>query len=107
MLIAVQSVNITSGVPLLWVPETYDHESNRTDVSAALPPTIRFQTALVQIHAEAILNIERNALYKSPDCRDRMLDSMINEALSKLKNVENECSKKLGTLSHTLNIVEG
>jgi hypothetical protein len=94
---ATGSVNITTGIPPAYIPDTYDHDCNRVEVAAVLSPQIRFLKELTQLHTESILNIERNALSKIPDTRALLLDSIIDAALLSLARFESQSSGKLGS----------
>ena len=97
MLKVIGSVNIITGIPPTYIPDTYDHDCNRVEVATALSPQIRFLKELTRLHVEAILNIERNALSKIPDTKALLLDSTIDAALLSLSRLESQISEKLGS----------
>ncbi len=89
-------MNITSGVPPFLIPDTYDNEQYRNEALAALPHVVRFQRELIQLHAQANIDIEKEALSKLPVTRGRHLNSIIERILVKFDELGASCLSKLG-----------
>ncbi|KAH8807865.1 hypothetical protein F5884DRAFT_348357 [Xylogone sp. PMI_703] len=84
-------VQNTSGTPPIMIPDTYNHDRHRHSSLTTLPSSVRFHELMSRIHAQGILDMERNALSKHPEGRARILHPMIQEISAELSQLESEC----------------
>ena len=84
------------GFPPIIFQDTYGHEGLSEDPCSTLPLSVRFQKKLSQIHSEANLAIQRDALSKSTDDRAFVLQSTIDTWLARLDQLETDCPSNSG-----------
>ena len=96
MLIERKRVNNGRGLPPIVISDTYSHEGYKEDPFAGMHPSILFQRKLNQIHSEAALQVERDALSRKPEVRNAVLGRYINDGLSRLTALAAECPSRIG-----------
>ncbi|KAI1627714.1 hypothetical protein EDD37DRAFT_273330 [Exophiala viscosa] len=97
-LLTCQRVNNGCGLPPIVVADTYSHEGYKEDPFAGMHPSIFFQRRLNQVHSEAALQVEREALSKKPEVRNAVLGPTINDGLSVLSALNAECPSSIDHL---------
>ncbi|ETN39952.1 uncharacterized protein HMPREF1541_06179 [Cyphellophora europaea CBS 101466] len=90
-IVVCQRISCTDGVPPMYIPDNYDHESHQAQSIYALPPALRFQKTLSRILTESILELERYALSKAMPHRAAVLNPIIDAASLSLAELEPEC----------------
>lgn len=86
-------------MPPMLIPDTYNYDCYRAEVSEVLPTPIRRHKELTNLLSETILNIEIRALTKLPNSEISVLVSAINEALVRLDQFDEQSSEELGLYS--------
>jgi hypothetical protein len=84
------------GFPPIIFQDTYGHEGLSEDPCSTLPLSVRFQKKLSQIHSEANLAIQRDALSKSTDDRAFVLQSTIDTWVARLDELATDCPSNSG-----------
>jgi transcriptional regulatory protein LEU3 len=90
-----QRISCTEGMPPVYIPDNYDHDSQQAQSVYALPPALRFQKTLSRILTESILELERYALSKVMQQRAAVLNPIIDAASLSLAELEPECPTQI------------
>lgn len=88
--------NSVRGFPPIIFQDSYGHASFNEDPCSTLPPSVRFLKQLSQLHSEANLAIQRDALSKSIDDRAFVLQSTIDVWLARFDELSTECPSNSG-----------
>lgn len=94
-IVVCQRISYTEGMPPVYIPDNYDHDSQQAQSIYALPPALRFQKTLSRILTESILELERYALSKVMQQRAAVLNPIIDAASVSLSQLEPECPTEI------------
>lgn len=87
--------NVREFPPIIF-QDTYGHESLNEDPCSTLPSSVRFQKRLSQLHSEANLAVQRDALSKSINGRAFVLQSTVDMWLARFDELAMDCPSKSG-----------